>query len=299
MKNMDWNDLRYFLGVARSGSLTGAAVALQVSQSTVSRRITALENDLGTRLFTRHATGYFLTDQGRDVFRQAESVEENIAVLEHGFGDLDASAAGRVRLATADSLAIHLIIPALPQLNARYPNLRLEIITGINTVDLPRYEADLALRLVRPEQGNLVLQRLGNMTSAVYGAKNYLQQHPAVASDPCAGRAFIIWDKSYGHLPAARWLSDKGYDHRPVLVTTSVAAQYAAVKAGMGLALLPCFLAEKDDDLAAVIPSQQVFSEAMWLVTQADLRLSARIRVVIAFLNELLKSHPLGFSDLP
>jgi len=285
---MDWNDLRYFLSVTRTGSLTGAAAELHVSQSTVSRRITALEESLGTRLFARHATGYFLTDRGQDVLRRAQAVEDSITALEKGLTGLDSSATGVVRLATAENLAVSLIIPALPEFYARYPHLRLEIITSADMVDLPRYEADLALRLVRPLHGNLVIQKLGSMTSAVYGSVDYLRQHPAAENQPVGGRRFVVWDKSFAHLPSAVWLAERAYDANPALVTTSVAAQYAAVKAGIGLALLPCFLAAGNDDLVQVIPSGQVFSEDLWLVTHADLRQSLRIRVVAEFLKVLL-----------
>lgn len=298
MKNMDWNDLRYFLSVARTGSLTGASAELHASQSTVARRISALEESLGTHLFVRHVTGYFLTDQGREALHLVESVEERIFALEKACAGLDNSAAGVVRLATAETLAIHLIIPALPGFAARYPNLRLEIITGINTVDLPRHEADLALRLVRPQQGNLVIQKLGVMASAIYGTADYLHQHPAPSDNPIAGRSFATWDQSHSHLPTSRWLEAHGCNTHPALVTTSVAAQHAAAKAGMGLALLPCFITANDDNLIQVIPPQQVFSEDLWLVTHADLRSSARIRVVIEFIKELLAQHKPAFADL-
>lgn len=294
---MDWNDLRYFLSVTRTGSLTGAAAALHVSQSTVSRRITALEESLGTQLFVRHATGYFLTDRGQDVLRRAQAVEDSIMALEKGLTGLDNSASGVVRLATAETLAVSLIIPALPEFSARYPHLRLEIITSTDMVDLPRYEADLALRLVRPSHGNLVIQKLGSMASAVYGSVDYLRQHPPAENPPVGGRRFVVWDKSFAHLPSATWLAERAYDLNPALVTTSVAAQYAAVKAGIGLALLPCFLAAENDDLIQVIPSEQVFSEDLWLVTQADLRQSLRIRVVAEFLKVLLARHQSAFSD--
>ncbi|MFC0227976.1 LysR family transcriptional regulator [Serratia aquatilis] len=285
---MDWNDLRYFISVARTASLSGAAQALEVSPSTVARRIATLENSLGAHLFVRHATGYFLTDHGRDVLRQAEVIEESMLALAKRAAALDANTSGVVRLATAETLAVHLIMPALPRLLEQYPKLQLEIITGIGMADLQRYEADLALRLIRPQYGNLVIQKLGSMASAIYGSADYLNRHPAIAEDPLSGRAFIIWDKAYAHLPTAQWLEKQHYDHNPALVTTSVAAQYAAVRAGIGLAVLPCFIARADNTLVEVVPVEKVFSEELWLVTHTDLRASARIRAVATFLQDIL-----------
>lgn len=293
---MDWNDLRFFLGVARTGSLTRTASNLKVSQSTVSRRIAALEANLRTRLFARHQTGYSLTDQGRDLVRQAAAIEESIKALQLAASGLDASTSGTVRLATAENLATHLIIPALPRFTQRYPDIRLQIVTGVGTVELVRHEADMALRLVRPERGNLKVQKAGTMASAVFGSAAYLRRHPAPKADPLAGRRFVTWDDAYAHLPSARWLEKTQPNIESALVTTSVAAQLAAARAGLGLAVLPCFLAAMDDKLTQVIPPAQVFTEDLWLVTHADLSASARIRAVGEFLANTISKAGLVFS---
>jgi DNA-binding transcriptional LysR family regulator len=280
---LDWNDLRFFLGVARTGSLTRTAIDLRVSPSTVSRRITAFEESLGTRFFAHHQTGYFLTDEGRDVLRRAEMVEESIVALERGASGLDASASGVVRLATAENLATHLIIPALPVLAKRHPGIRLEIVTGIDTLGLSRHEADIALRLVRPDRGNLTVRKVGTMAYAVYGTKDCLKRHPASEEKPLVGRPFVIWDEGHAHLPAARWVVETVPDLIPALVTTSLAAQVAGASAGVGLAVLPCFLAAPNRSLVRVVHQDSVFLEDLWLVTHADLSASARVRAVGEF----------------
>lgn len=284
---MEWSDLRYFLGVARSGSLTKTALMLGVSPSTVARRIQTLENNLGSQLFTHHQTGYFLTDRGQHVFEQAEIVEGNIASLERTTAGLDANTQGLVRLATAEAMATNLIIPALPAFIERYPAIQLEIITGVNRVDLSRYEADMALRFIRPERGNLSIRRLSTMKSAVYGSVAYLERHPADKESPLSGRQFINWNEHYSHLPAARWIAEKQPNVEPALATTSVAGQISAAQAGLGLAILPCFIAEKDAGLVEVIPPEGVFSQDLWLVTHTNLTASARIKAVGDFLAEI------------
>ena len=280
---MDWNDLKYFLEVARGGSLTRAADVLRVSQSTVGRRIAELESRLATRLFARHQTGYFLTDEGRELLGRAEAAEDNMLAFERGASGLAPAVSGIVRLATTENLATDLVIPALPRFVARHPQLRLEIVTTTATVELGRRDADLALRVVRPGQGNLKMRRLGEMTHGVYGHRDYLARHPARDGDPLAGRAVVTWDEAHAHLPAARWLAQRAPDAHIVLTASTLRAQIAAVRAGLGLAVLPDFLAT-DPDFVRVLAPDEVFSDGVWLVMHADLAASNRVRAVADFL---------------
>lgn len=282
---MDWNDLRYFLAVARTGSLTQASLDLGVSQSTVSRRILELERTLGMTFFQRHQTGYFLTDDGREVLRHSERVEDSIMALERGVAGMDQTPAGVVRLATSENLATDLIIPALPAFRERYPNIRLEIITSTLTAELDRREADIALRVVRPTRGNLKVRRVGHMTYSVYGSRDYIERHPVVEGLPLGGRHFIAWDDGHAFMPAAAWLQREHPQCRIALVTSSLPTQIAAVRAGLGLAVIPDFLVS-GEDLVRVVPPQQMFSAEVWLVTHADLAASARVRAVADFLAE-------------
>jgi DNA-binding transcriptional LysR family regulator len=284
---VDWNDLKYFLEVARGGSLTHAAQLMAVSQSTVSRRITELEERLRTRLFVRHQTGYLLTDEGREMLGKAEAAEENMLAFERSASGLNPAVSGTVRLATSENLATDLVIPALPKFVRSHPQLRLEIVTTTVSVELGRRDADLALRVVRPSHGNLKVRRLGELTYGVYGAPEYLALHTAPGDDPLAGRAFITWDDAHAHLPAAQWLARRAPGCAKVLATSSLPLQIAAVHAGLGLAVLPDFLAE-GTALVRVLPSSELFTNGLWLVTHADLSASARIRAVADFLVDVV-----------
>ncbi|KAA8994984.1 LysR family transcriptional regulator [Affinibrenneria salicis] len=285
---MDWNDLRFFLEVARTNSLTKTAIKLKVSQSTVSRRISELESSLQTCLFLHHQTGYFLTDAGEEVLKYAEEVEGKVGKLEKKISGRDLTPAGTVRLATAVTLANHLIVPALPRFKACYPDIMLELITGVNTVSVVRNDADIALRLVRPEQNSVKIRKVGVVASAVFGSETYIREHPAPADSPITGRSFITWDKSFSHLPSARWLNEHFPDRASTLASTSLVTQIAAVKAGLGLAVLPCFIAAQNSDLVEIIHTQCVFSEDLWLVSHTDLAASSRIRAVADFLIEII-----------
>jgi DNA-binding transcriptional LysR family regulator len=152
-------------------------------------------------------------------------------------------------------------------------------------VELGRRDADLALRVVRPSQGNLKMRRLGEMTHGVYGHRDYLARHPARDDDPLAGRAVVTWDEAHAHLPAARWLAQRAPDARIALTASTLRAQIAAVRAGLGLAVLPDFLAT-DPDFVRVLAPDEVFSDGVWLVMHADLAASNRVRAVADFLAE-------------
>lgn len=293
---MDWNNIRYFLAVARTTSLTQTAAELKVSQSTVSRRILELEDDLGVALFQRHQTGYFLTDEGREVLRHAEQVEDSILALERGAAGLDKDPSGVVRLATSENLATDLIIPALSAFRERYPGICLEIITNTVAAELGRREADIALRVVRPTRGNLTVRSVGHMTYSVYGSRDYLDRHPYIEGEPLGGRHFITWDDSHTFMPAVSWLKREHPGCKIALVTSSLPSQIVAVRAGLGLAVIPDFLAI-GDDLVPVISSDKMFSNKVWLVTHADLVASGRVRAVGDFLADRVMRTNLDLSS--
>lgn len=282
---MDWNDLKYFLGVARSGSLTQTSADLRVSQSTVSRRIAELESSVGTALFARHQTGYSLTDDGREMLKHAESVEDSIQSLERMATGLEKTSTGTVRLATSETLATDLIIPAMPAFREQHPGISLEIITSNAVTDLGRREGDIALRMVRPTRGHLKFRRVGHMTYSVYGSSDYLSRNPVVEGEPMGGRHFIAWDDNHSHLPAATWLAQEHPGCKIAFVTNGLRAQIAAVRAGLGLAVIPDFLVP-GEGFVQVVPPDQMFSNELWLVTHADFIASTRVRAVSDFLAD-------------
>lgn len=282
---MDWNDLKYFLAVSRTGSLTQAALELAVSQSTVSRRIGELESSLGFSVFVRHQTGYLLTDGGLEILKHAKQVEDEVLALERNAAGLDGSPTGTVRIATSENFATDLVIPAMPALRKRYPGICLEIITGTATTALGRREADIALRVTRPSRGNLKVRRVGHMTYSVYATRSYLEENPPVEGLPLAGRQFVTWDAGHAHLPAAVWLAREHPGCKIALVTNNLPSQIAAVRAGLGLAVIPDFLAAREG-FVQVIPAEQLFSNDVWLVIHADLADSLKVRAVSDFLAE-------------
>lgn len=277
-----WDDLRVFLAVARAGSLTGAAGRLRLGVATVSRRVERLEAALGAALFTRHQTGYRLTDEGAALLFRAEAMEVAAAGIAPGGGEV----AGTVRLATAETLANEVVVPSLPALLARHPGLVVEVVTNVATANLHRRDADLALRMVRPEAGRVTVRRVGTLGFALFGAPAYLAGREGA---PLQDHRLIGWDEALRGLPAAAWVARALRDRPPALTTTTLAGQLAAARAGLGLAILPRFLGL---EAGLVDLSHELgLDQSIWLVLHADLAASARVRAVADHLAELVRSE--------
>lgn len=275
--------------MARAGTLSGAVAQLGVGIATVSRRIERLEAALGQPVFTRHQSGYRLTADGVALIEPAQEMEAAALSLTSGLQH-DAPIAGTVRLATAENLATGLIIPELGRLKAEYPQLSLEIVTDVATVNLHRRDADIALRMVKPDRGNVSLQRLGSLGFGLYGSAEYVSARDA-ASDQCSfeNDDFIGWSEAYATLPAARWVEQILKGRPPALMTTSLATQLAACQSGLGLAILPHFLARPR--ALVCVDADPGVDQTIWLVTHSDLIHARRVSAVAQFLRDLVQKN--------
>ena len=284
-----WDDTRTFLSVARHGTLSGAAVELNLGIATLSRRIERLEKALKLPLFVRHQSGYQLTEEGVGLVEKAEALEAAALAFSSDAAS-HTQMAGRVRLATAENLATELILPALPEFQRQHPGIILELVTDITTVNLHRRDADLALRMVKPERGNVSLRRLGTLGYGLYASPDYVAQregrHNSGAHDT---DSFITWGDMQSHLPAAQWIERALQGRQPALLTTSLSSQIAAAKAGLGLAVLPHFLA-RDAGLVCINKDLGV-NQSIYLVIQSDLAHSRRTRAVANFLVDLMEKN--------
>lgn len=283
-----WDDTRVFLAIARTGTLSGAAARLGTGLATVSRQIERLEAALGLTLFSRHQSGYRLTDDGVALVERAEALEQAAETFAEGSA-AQADVAGRVRLATAETLANHIIIPALPKLVLQYPDLMLEVVTDVQAVNLHRRDADLAVRMVKPERGNVTIRRLGSLGYGLYGSRAYVASRPTQRDEgPFDGDRFITWCETQSHLPAAQWIEPILHGRAPALATTTLSAQLSAVIAGVGVAVLPHFLGRRND--LVCLQSELGIDQGIWLAVHSDVAQSRRVRVVGEFLADLIMS---------
>jgi DNA-binding transcriptional LysR family regulator len=283
---LDWGDLRFFLELARSGSLSAAARRLGVDRNTVARRVGSLEATLGLPLFDRGPQGWTRTAAGDELAGLAGRVEEDVLAVARHADARDVAVAGTVRLTTAMHLAAWLLVPALPALRARHPGVLLEIAADQRTFDLTRREADLALRMGRPRDAGLVMRKLSGMAYGFYATRAYLDgRRPEV--DLGADR-FLGFDDSLASVPQERWLSRLAPARQVVFRSNSTASLVVAARSGLGVALLPRYIADAEPGLVRLGGPEPVEHE-LWLLVHGDLRRSPRVRAVIEWIDELVE----------
>lgn len=283
--HLDWSALRDFLELSRSGSLSAAARRLGVDRNTVARRVGALEASLGLLLFERGPQGWTRTAAGDELAGLAGRVEEDVLAVARHADARDSTVVGSVRLTTAMHLAAWLLAPALPALRARHPGILLEIAADQRTFDLTRREADLALRMGRPRDVGLVARKLSPVAYGFYAAEAYLgDRRPAV---DLGADHFLGFDDSLASVPQERWLARLAPDRRVVFRSNSTAALLAVTRTGLGVAVLPCYLADREPGLVRLDGPAPVDHE-LWLLVHGDLRRAPRVRAVIEWLDELV-----------
>ncbi|RJF92893.1 LysR family transcriptional regulator [Sphingomonas cavernae] len=287
---LDWNDLRYFLAVARTGSTLAAGRALRVSQTTAARRVAALEQTVGLPLFERRQTGYFLTPAGEALVERAEAVEAAANAFTDSAGSQGREVTGTVRLTAQEIHAVTVLAPILRDLHEANPAIRIELDTSDAMLDLAAGAADVALRSVeRPEGGGLVGRRITIDDWAIYCSRDYAAAHgrPRRRRE-LAGHPFIggggagVW-KIY-----RAWLEENGLVDAIAMHHDSPTGLLSAVRSGIGLAVLPCFVADTDPDLVRCLPPTHGKERGIWLLTHERVRHTPRVRVVIDFLAERL-----------
>lgn len=289
----DWNDARYFLAVSRFGSLSRAARRLQVQQSTVGRRLAALEESLETRLFERTSAGYVLTPAGSAFVPHAEHIEAEALAAERRLMKREDGIAGTVRVTAPQAFGFRFLVPILARLHKEQPELLVELIAENLNLNLWRREADLALRLGRPEQRQLVMRKVGALVDALYVSRGYLARAGAVRADRLSGHTFVDFDEAWIRRATPAWLARELGGARCVLKVNGTLGIHAAVREGLGIGLLPCWLASGDEELVRVLPERQM-ANGLWLVVHKDLRQAARIRAVSDFfVRELARAAPL------
>lgn len=286
-RHIDWDDLRYVLAVAEHRGLAAAARALGVNHTTLMRRIGAFEAAQGLRLFERLPTGYALTPGGEELLAAARNVSGVIAELERRLAGRDARLQGTLRIATTDTLAAGVLPRHLAAFRALHPAIVLELSLGNAMADLARREADVAVRPAAQPTEALVGRRLCGIAFAVYGARGAEAEAWVVPDETLAGSAAGRWTRAHVPEAAVAARSDS------LLALRDLAA------AGLGRAVLPCYLGDADTRLARIGGVLADASSELWLLSHPQLRRAARVRAFTSFMAQALAAERAAFEGLP
>lgn len=290
MADFDWNDLRAFLAVVRTGRLTAAALQLGVEHSTLSRRIKGLEEALRTQLFDRRPSGYVLTEAGEKLIAEAEAVESLTIKISSKIVEPHVNMAGSVRIATPEGFGTYFLARHLPRLMKKHSALQVELIANPHVVSLAKREADIAVAMSRPEAGRLRARKLCDYELGLYASAEYLANRPAPAKLTDIASAEIIgYIPDLLPTPSHDYLRELFDERHPDLRISNVLTQTHATLAGGGYCILPAFIASEHRQLVRVLPQQVRVKRAYWLVMHSELRAPARARATIEFLHEAVR----------
>lgn len=281
----DWNDLRYLLAVARGGSTLAASRKLEVNQTTVARRLEALEAALGVKLFDRSQTGSRLTQAGADLIELAETVERSAGALAERGAAHARGLAGVVRVTTNELTANVAIMPVLPEFHRLFPDIHVEMIITDQFLDLRAGEADVSVRAARAiTDQDVVARRLLDISWALYASRGYIALHgrPRTPAD-LAEHLLVGGDHPIGAIEAIVWMLAQAPDAEVVCRSNTLSNLTQAVKAGLGVGPLPRLIGAAEPDLIQCMVAPTDFASALWILTATALKTTLRVRAFIDF----------------
>ncbi|MCB1884177.1 MAG: LysR family transcriptional regulator [Geminicoccaceae bacterium] len=297
---LDWDRVRIFHAVAQAGSFTRAADRLGLSQSAISRQIGALEEDLHTPLFHRHARGLLLTEQGEILLQAANEVARRIASVESTLGEVRNTASGHLRVNTTVGMGSVWLTSHLAEFFDRYPEITVSLVVTDQELDLAMREADVAVRLQRPTQADLIQRRLMTVHTHIYGSDAYFERHgvPETPADLLRHRLVIYGETHQPPVASLNWIMevcpwDEHDGDRPkaALCVNNVYGMLRACERGLGLASLPDYLIALSPNLRQVLSDLEGPTFTAYFVYPEELRTSKRVAVFRDFLLEKVKAH--------
>ena len=293
MQAMRWDDLQFFLSLARTGLLSAAARQLDVDATTVGRRIRRLEVELGGQtLFVQGREGHMLTEAGRRLLARVEAMEREAEAISEG--EVAAGARelrGRLRISASEGFGTWLIAHHLGDFAERHPQLTIDLAANSGFLDPSRREADVAILLARPQRGPLVTKKLTDYRLRFYANRDYVAQHGAI-DDPSdlSGHRMIGYVPDLLYSPELNYLEDISPRIEARLRSSSINAQYRMLAAGSGVGVLPCFIGDRDPLLQRVLPSIAI-TRSFWLVTHQDSRRLPRTALFVEWLSAMVQSQ--------
>lgn len=288
---MNWDDVRMFLAVARTGQILAASKRLGVNHATLSRRVTALEETLKTRLLVRRPNGCELTAEGEIFLTAAERMETEMLAAQSQIGRIDTAIAGTVRIGAPDGFGVSFLAPRLGRLTARYPELKLQLVPVPRSFSLSQREADIAITIERPEQGRLVSSKLTDYTLGLYASSAYLERHgmPRTIDDLREHRR-IGYVEDLIFTPSLNFSAEIMRSWDASFEISSATGQTEAVRSSAGIGILHNYIARHTPELKRVLPETTI-RRAYWTTYHESARDLVRVRTVVAFLQELVTAE--------
>ncbi len=299
---MDWDGIRYFLEVARTQRVSAAARRLGVQHTTVSRRIHLLEQSLNTVLFNKSkASGYTLTEDGQRFFAHAERIESAMLNAQEEVSGQAAALSGHLRVGATEGFGCHVLAPLLVDFERRFPEITLDLMPVPRFISLSKREADIAISLEQPQRGPYLCTLLGEYALRLYGTQEYLESRPPIHSqEDLREHRYIGYVEELLFSDHLRYLDDIVSAANVGFRSTSVIAQYHAALQGNALAILPCFMAEQDPRMVAILPQEIQVTRRFWMYCHEDLRQSRRVMTLWDFIKRSAElNRPLLAGDSP
>jgi DNA-binding transcriptional LysR family regulator len=288
---MDWDDVRMFLAVARTGQILAASKRLGVNHATLSRRVTTLEERLKTRLLVRRTNGCDLTAEGEIFLHAAERMETEMLRAQARIGHLDSAITGTVRIGAPDGFGVAFLAPRLGRLIGRYPQLRIQLVPVPRSFSLSQREADIAITLERPEQGRLVSSKLTDYTLGLYAARGYLDR-TGVPDDVEALKLHprIGYVEDLIFTPSLNFSGEVMRSWDAAFEISTATGQTEAVRSGAGIGILHDYIARQYGELVRILPDTAI-KRAYWTTYHESARDIVRVRTVVDFLQELVSEE--------
>ena len=286
MNIMNWDGLRYFLAAADAGSMTATAKVLDSNQPTVGRHIDALELALGIKLFQRSVKGLSLTDEGRYIYEQSQQIHNTIVKINRSAQGAKETVSGTVRLSMPEGLSIEVLTPMLNDFYQLYPDIKLIFNVSHTTANITQGDADVAVRLFRPEESDLVVKYLGEMKMGLFASEKYKAAHglPNKLSD-LKQHKVITYDDQLSILSENQWLLEHSDKSKRILSSDSTINRLKATIAGVGISMQPLIMQKSNPELCQLFAKASIPSHKVWLVYHKDLRYMMRIRAVVDFIS--------------
>lgn len=285
---MNWDDVRIFLAVARSGQILAASKRLGLNHATLSRRLTSLEQALKTQLFIRRTNGCELTEEGQLFLGAAERMETEMLNAQANLGRVDTAVAGTVRIGAPDGLGVSFLAPRLGRLTARYPDLKIQLVPVPRSFSLSQREADIAITIERPEQGRLMFSKLTDYSLGLYASKSYLSEYGTPADVEILKRHRRIgYVEDLIFSPSLNYTGEIMRDWDAAFEISSATGQTEAVRSGAGIGILHNYIAGQYPELLRIMPHMGI-SRSYWTAYHESARQLVRVRTVVDFLQELV-----------